>query len=141
GRFCEMTAANHAAALSPIITAHFVCKVHVWRHAPNNCISFCLSPRACSSFRISANLSSLILARCAPRFMLGEGSNKQLFKAMTVAELRARYGLQEAEAATSVGAARKQIERGSTSLCGGVGVRRLRAVILEEERKKDSTSL
>ena len=59
--------------------------------------------------------------------MLGEGSNKQLFKAMTDAELRARYGLQEAEAATSVGAARKQIERGSTSLCGGVGIRRSRA--------------
>jgi hypothetical protein len=44
-------------------------------YAPNNCISLVLPPRARSSFRISANLSSLILARCAPRFVLGEGSS------------------------------------------------------------------
>jgi hypothetical protein len=57
----------------------------------------------------------------------GKAATKQLFKVMNDAKLRARYGLQEAEAATSVGAARKQIERGSTSLCGGVGIRRLGA--------------
>ena len=55
--------------------------------------------------RISANLSSLILARCAPRFVLGEGSNK--------AAVQGYDRRQEAEAATSVGAARKQIERPS----------------------------
>jgi hypothetical protein len=53
------------------------------------------------------------LADALHDFMLGEGSNKQLFKAMTDAELRARYGLQEAEAATSVGATRTQTERPS----------------------------
>jgi hypothetical protein len=74
-------------------------------YAPNNCISLVLSPRARSSFRISANLSSLLLARCAPRFVLGEGSNK--------AAVQGYDRRQEAEAATSVGAARKQTERPS----------------------------
>jgi hypothetical protein len=38
-------------------------------------------------------------------------SLKSVFKTMTDAELRAHYGRQEVEAATSVGAARKQTER------------------------------